>query len=343
MNINFKNILQKLINNLDLTADEMTATMHDLMNGQLTEAQIGAYLTALTMKGESITELTSATQVMRTLATNIEVKARHLIDVVGTGGDKKNTFNISTATAFVVAAAGGTVAKHGNRSVSSQTGSADVLENAGMPLSLTPQQVTRCIEKLNIGFLFAPTHHQAMKYALGPRRELGIRTIFNLLGPLTNPANAKFHLIGVFHEQWLRPFAEVLKILGSERALIVHSIDGMDEISIVQPTFVTELNDGGIRDYFIRPEEFGLWHPSLDDLTVQDAAQSLMIIKRVFDNIPGPAKDIVTLNSGAAIYAAKIANNLADGIKKAQAVIESGAVKKLFRQFIDFTQELKDK
>src|SRR5207253_6818005 len=176
----------------------MTAIMRNLMNGELTQAQIGAFLTALTMKGESISELIAATKVMRNLATNIEIKAKHLIDVVGTGGDKKNTFNISTATAFVVAAAGGTVAKHGNRSVSSQSGSADVLEIAGMPLDLTPKQVIQCIEKLNIGFLFAPMHHKAMKYAIEPRRELGVRTIFNLLGPLTNPANAQFHLIGVY-------------------------------------------------------------------------------------------------------------------------------------------------
>ena len=338
---NFTAILQKLIHNHDLTADEMSAAMRCLMTGQMSEAQIGALLTGLTMKGESVEELTAATLVMRNLATKLPTNADHLVDIVGTGGDKKNTFNISTATSFVVAAAGGAVAKHGNRSVSSKSGSADVLETAGMPLDLTPEQVAECIKSLNIGFMFAPAHHQAMKHAINARRALGVRTIFNLLGPLTNPAQAQYHLIGVYDKKWLLPFAQVLQNLGSERAMIVHSADGLDEISITHETFVVELSHREIREYTINPKEFNLSHPNIEALVVDNAQQSLALINSVFDNTPGPARDIVSLNAGAALYITNVADTLKDGIHLAQTALANGAVKKCFHDFIQLSQSKK--
>jgi anthranilate phosphoribosyltransferase len=261
---------------------------------------------------------------MRELATHVEVAGPHLVDTCGTGGDGASTFNISTASALVTAAAGGRVAKHGNRSVSSKSGSADVLEAAGVRLDLTPSQVAACIDRVGVGFLFAPRHHGAMKHAIGPRREMGIRTIFNLLGPLTNPAGAPNQVLGVFSSQWLEPLAQVLKQLGSEHVLVVHAEDGLDEISIGAPTRVAELKDGSISVYTLVPEDFGVQRASLSTLAVQDAAQSLATIRRVLENEPGPARDIVMLNAGAAIYACGLVASLLEGVVRAGDVLANG-------------------
>lgn len=332
--------IQRLLDQHDLSGAEMQQVMRIIMTGGATDAQIAGFLIGLRCKGESIEELTAAAAVMRELATPVPVDGAHIIDTCGTGGDGAHTFNISTACAFVAAAAGAQVAKHGNRSVSSKSGSADVLEAAGVNLELTPQQVATCVETLGVGFLFAPKHHGAMKYAIGPRREMGVRTVFNLLGPLSNPARAPHQLIGVFAKNWLVPMAQVLKRLGSQHVLVVHAADGLDEISIAAPTDIAELKDGAIETYTITPEDFGLTTLALDELAVDDATTSLKMIKSVFDNRPGPARDIVILNAGAAIYAADLADTLADGIAIAGTVLESGAAQHKLQELVDFSQQL---
>jgi anthranilate phosphoribosyltransferase len=301
--------------------------MRLIMTGAATPAQIGGFLIGLRMKGETVEEIAAAAEVMRELATRVGVSGPHLVDTCGTGGDGVHTFNISTAAAFVVAAAGGKVAKHGNRSVSSKSGSADVLEAAGVSLELTPEQVAQCVNEVGVGFMFAPKHHGAMKHAIGPRREMGVRTIFNLLGPLTNPAGAPNQVLGVFAEHWVEPLAEVLQRLGSEHVLVVHAEDGMDEISIGAPTRVAELKDGRVRVYTIQPEQFGLTRADVKKLSVTSAADSLAMIHGVFNNESGPARDIVALNAGAAIYAAGLAPDLGAGVKAAQTVIASGTAR----------------
>lgn len=311
----------------DLGVDDMQAVMRLIMTGQATPAQVGGFLVGLRMKGETVNEIAAAASVMRELATHVDVTGPHLVDTCGTGGDGTRTFNISTASALVTAAAGGKVAKHGNRSVSSSSGSADVLEAAGVRLDLGPEQVAACIDQVGVGFLFAPRHHSAMKHAIGPRKEMGIRTVFNLLGPLTNPAGAPNQVLGVFSRHWLKPLAQVLQQLGSEHVLVVHAEDGLDEISIGAPTSVAELMNGEITAYTIAPEEFGLQHADLSTLTVDNAEQSLAMIRDVFDNQPGSARDIVILNAGAAIYAAGIAVSLADGVAQADAALQAGKAK----------------
>jgi len=311
----------------DLGVDDMQAVMRLVMTGQATPAQVGGFLVGLRMKGETVNEIAAAASVMRELATHVDVTGPHLVDTCGTGGDGARTFNISTASALVTAAAGGKVAKHGNRSVSSSSGSADVLEAAGVRLDLSPEQVAACIDQVGVGFLFAPRHHSAMKHAIGPRKEMGIRTVFNLLGPLTNPAGAPNQVLGVFSRHWVKPLAQVLQQLGSEHVLVVHAEDGLDEISIGAPTSVAELRNGEITVYTIAPEEFGLQHADLSTLTVDNAEQSLAMIRDVFDNQPGSARDIVILNAGAAIYAAGIAVSLADGVAQAGAALQAGEAK----------------
>ncbi len=324
-----------VIERRDLSADEMEMVMRQIMTGQATAAQIGGFLVGLRMKGETVDEITAAARVMRELATAVDVSGPHLVDTCGTGGDGASTFNISTASAIVTAAAGGRVAKHGNRSVSSSSGSADVLEAAGVKLDLNPAQVAACIDQVGVGFLFAPQHHSAMKHAIGPRKELRVRTLFNLLGPLTNPAGAPNQVLGVFSEDWLEPLAYVLKQLGSQHVLVVHAEDGLDEISVATPTRVAELRDGEVSMYTVTPEEFGMQRASLDAITVQDAAQSLAMIRAVFDNQPGPARDIVCLNAGAAIYAADLAKSLQQGIVLASEVIASGSAKQTLASLIE--------
>lgn len=332
--------IRAVIERRHLSAAEMRAVMRLVMTGQATPAQIGGFLVGLRMKGETVEEIAAAAEVMRELATHVGVSGPHLVDTCGTGGDGASTFNISTASAFVVAAAGGKVAKHGNRSVSSKSGSADVLEAAGVSLDLTPDQVARCVNETGVGFMFAPKHHGAMKHAIGPRREMGVRTLFNLLGPLTNPANAPNQVLGVFSDQWVEPLAEVLQRLGSEHVLVVHAEDGMDEISIGAPTHIAELKQGQVRVFTIQPEQFGFQRSDLSRLAVTSPAESLAIIESVMNNTPGPARDIVALNAGAAIYAAGLAPDLAVGVQTALKVIASGAAKKKFDALVDLSKQL---
>ncbi|MBI3773795.1 MAG: anthranilate phosphoribosyltransferase [Gammaproteobacteria bacterium] len=318
----------------NLTAAEMTDIMRLIMTGAATPAQIGGFLIGLRMKGETVDEIAAAAGVMRELAAKVPVKADHLVDTCGTGGDGAATFNISTASAFVAAAAGARVAKHGNRSVSSKSGSADVLEAAGVNLNLTPQQVAQCIEQVGVGFMFAPQHHSAMKHAIGPRREMGVRTVFNVLGPLTNPAGAPNQVLGVFGAQWLEPLAHVLAKLGSRHVMVVHAEDGMDEISVCAPTKIAELKNGSVQTYTITPEQFGIQRAEAKALAVASAEESLAVIKRVFANETGPARDIVALNAGAAIYVAGLAPTLAEGVVKANEIIASGAAQSKLDQLI---------
>jgi anthranilate phosphoribosyltransferase len=319
----------------DLSTDEMSDVMRLIMTGQATPAQIGGFLIGLRMKGETVDEIAAAASVMRELATPVPVSGPHLVDTCGTCGDGAATFNISTASALVTAAAGARVAKHGNRSVSSSSGSADVLEAAGVNLDLDAAQVAQCVDSIGVGFLFAPRHHSAMKHAIGPRREMGVRTMFNLLGPLTNPAGAPNQVLGVFSADWLEKLAQVLAKLGSNHVLVVHADDGLDEISIGSPTQVAELKGGEITAYRIAPEQFGLQTGRVEDLVVKNAQESLDLIKQVLDNTPGAARDIVVLNAGAAIYASGIADSLAAGVEAAQRVIASGAAKQKLKDLVD--------
>jgi len=319
----------------DLSREEMTDVMRLIMTGEATQAQIGGFLIGLRMKGETVDEITAAAGVMRELATRVEVTGDHMVDTCGTGGDGASTFNISTTSAFVVAAAGGQVAKHGNRSISSKSGSADVLEAAGVNLNIGPEQVAKCINTVGVGFMFAPAHHSAMKHAIGPRKEMGVRTIFNVLGPLTNPAGAPNQVLGVFSEAWLQPLAEVLGKLGSRHVMVVHANDGMDEISIGADTMIAELKDGKVNTYTVSPEQFGMQKADLASIAVDGAEDSLQMVKSVLDNQPGPARDIVVLNAGAAIYTAGLADTLEAGIKKADGVISTGAARAKLDQLVE--------
>jgi anthranilate phosphoribosyltransferase len=326
--------LKVLIEQQDLSDQQMTAVMQQIMTGEATPAQIAGFLVALQMKGETVTEIASAASVMRSLATPVQISAQTLVDTCGTGGDGASTFNVSTAAAFVVAAAGGQVAKHGNRSISSSSGSADVLEAAGVNLDVSPEQVKHCIESIGVGFMFAQKHHGAMKHAITPRREMGIKTIFNLLGPLTNPAKAKHQVLGVFDKKWVEPMANVLKTLGSKHVLVVHAEDGLDEISIGSATHIAELKDGEISCYQIAPEQFGMQRTPVTQLAIHNAQESLTVINAVFDGEMGPARDIVVLNAGAAIYAADLVPSLVDGIQRAKTVIDNGQAKQKLQELV---------
>jgi anthranilate phosphoribosyltransferase len=330
--------LQKLLDKQDLSTEEMCAVMRTMMQGELTDAQIAGFLIALRCKGETIEEIAVAVSVLRELVRPVPVHGEHVIDTCGTGGDGANTFNISTTAAFVVAAAGGKVAKHGNRSVSSSCGSADVLEAAGINLDMSAEQVAQCVDEIGVGFLFAAKHHSAVRHTVGPRKEMGVRTLFNLIGPLSNPANAPHQLIGVFDKQWLVPVAEVLKKLGSKHVLVVHARDGLDEISIAAPTDVAELIDGIVHCYTITPECFGLSRASLETLSITCAADSLAIIRAVLNNQPGPARDIVALNAGAAIYAADLTDSLDAGIRRAHQVLADGSALGKFEALIGYSK-----
>ncbi|AUM13802.1 anthranilate phosphoribosyltransferase [Ketobacter alkanivorans] len=322
--MNIQTALKAIVEGQNLSESDMSTVMEQIMTGQATPAQIGGFLVGLRMKGETVDEITGAARVMRALATPVSIKAENLVDTCGTGGDGSKTFNISTTVAFVVAAAGGKVAKHGNRSVSSVSGSADVLEAAGVHLGLSPEQVARCVESIGVGFMFAPAHHSAMKHAIGPRKEMAIRTVFNLLGPLTNPAGAKRQVMGVFARQWVRPIAEVLQRLGCEHVLVVHSADGMDEISIGAETFVAEATPTEITEYSIQPEDFGMTRAAISTLAVDSVEDSLAMIKDVLSKKDGPAADIVALNAGAAIYVAGLASSIKEGVALAQDAVGSG-------------------
>ena len=332
--------INNVINNIDLSHGDMHNLMQTIMKGDATPAQIGGLLVALRIKGETVDEITAAAEVMRELAVKVTIDKTHLIDTCGTGGDATNTFNISTASAFVVAASGAKVAKHGNRSVSSNSGSADALEAAGVNIELNADQVVSCIENIGIGFMFAPMHHSAMKHAIGPRRELGIRTLFNVLGPLTNPASAPNQVIGVFDKKWLNPLAETLKKLGSKNVLVVHSEDGMDEISVSANTYISELKNGEIKDYIISPEDFNINKYDISELAVSDVNESLIMMNSVFDNSDSAAKSIVALNAGAAIYASGISSSINDGVIRALDLIKSGEAKNKYEMLIKYSQSL---
>ena len=336
--MNYPQTLTQLLERRDLTHTDMLELMQGIMGGQLTAAQIAAVLVALRVKGETVVEIAAAAQVMRELSIKVNVQDDvHLIDTCGTGGDGVQTFNISTASAIVAAAAGAKVAKHGGRSVSSTCGSADILEKFGVNVNLTPEQVAHCVGSIGVGFMFAPNHHSAMKYAAPVRRELGVRTLFNLLGPLTNPAGARNQVMGVFLRDLTGKLAQVLQQLGSRHVLVVHGSDGMDEISISAPTFIAELKDGKISEYTVTPDEFGLKAAPLNDIRVVNADEAKAMLLSVMDNQAGAARDIVLLNAGAAIYVAGLADTLAHGVKKAAEVIASGAAKNKLMQLIQIS------
>ena len=342
--MDIRQALSHLIENKDLSQDEMLGVMHQIMTGGATDAQIAGFLVALRMKGETLDEITAAVTVMRELATGVEVSGEFLVDIVGTGGDGASLFNVSTASAFVVAAAGGKVVKHGNRSVSSKSGSADLLEAAGVKLGLAPEQVSRCVIDVGIGFMFAPAHHSAMKHAAGPRKELGIRTIFNILGPMTNPAGVKRQLIGVYDASLCRPVAQVLSRLGSEHVLVVGSDDGLDEISLAAETFVAELKDSEVVEYRLKPEEFGIARQSLSGLDVADAEDSLSLIRDALGKRKTEAgvkaADLIALNAGAALFAAGIASSVSEGVAIAQDTIGSGLALERMRELAAYTELL---
>lgn len=342
--MDIKQALSTLVARVDLSTEEMISVMRIIMTGGATPAQIGGFLVALRMKGETLDEITGAAMVMRELATPVDIHVDYLVDTCGTGGDGANLFNVSTASAFVVAAAGGRVAKHGNRSVSSVTGSADVLEAAGIKLDITAEQVARCVKEIGVGFMFAPAHHSAMKHAIGPRKELGMRTIFNMLGPMTNPANVKRQVIGVFNGALCKPMAEVLGRLGSEHVMVVHAKDGLDEISLATETQIAELKNGEIREYTIKPEDFGIQSKSLIGLSVTSAEDSLLLIKDALGNRRGQyaekAADIITLNAGAAIYVSGVVDTFADGVEMARDAIGSSLAGEKIRELAAFTQYL---
>ena len=319
--------IHEVIAGHDLSAQQMREVMHAIMAGEATQAQIGGFLVALRMKQESIEEIAAAAEVMRELATRVQVDSEHLVDTCGTGGDGARTFNISTAAAFVIAGAGGRVAKHGNRSVSSSSGSADVLEALGVAIDLAPAAIARCIDEAGVGFLFAPAHHRATRHAVAPRRELGVRTIFNVLGPLTNPALAPNQVIGVYQESLVEPMARALGLLGSRHVLVVHGSDGLDELTITGSTRVAELRGGEVNSYQVTPEQFGLARGDVDSLIVETPQQSAALIERVLAGTVGPARDVVALNAGAGIYVAGLAGDFAAGVERALDSIDSGAAR----------------
>ncbi|MEO0442373.1 MAG: anthranilate phosphoribosyltransferase [Pseudomonadota bacterium] len=339
--MNIQQALTQVVSGQSLSRADMTAVMSQIMTGEATPAQMGGFLVALKMKGETVDEITGAAQLMRELATPVPIAVDHLVDTCGTGGDGANLFNVSTAAAFVVAACGGKVAKHGNRSVSSATGSADVLEALGVHLDLTPEQVGRCIQEVGVGFMFAPAHHSAMKHAIGPRKELAMRTIFNMLGPMTNPAGVKRQVIGVFDKALCRPMAEVLMALGSEHVMVVHAEDGLDELTIAGASHVVELKAGEVTEYTLKPEDVGLHRQSLEGLAVASAEQSLALINGALGDRgtteAQKAADIIALNAGAAVYVCGIADSLKQGVDMAEDAIGSGLAKAKMQELAAFS------
>ena len=346
MTMNIQQALNHITKNIHLTQSQMEDVMRSIMQGEATEAQIGALMMGLRMKGESIDEMTAAARIMREFAIKIDVSdLPHLVDIVGTGGDGQNLFNVSTASSFVIAAAGATIAKHGNRGVSSKSGSSDLLEQAGIHLDLDMQQTERCIREIGVGFLFAPNHHKAMKYAAAPRRELGIRSIFNLLGPLTNPAGVNRFVIGVFSDELCRPIAEVLKQLGAVHVLVVHSKDGLDEISLAAPTTVAELKDGEVTEWTLNPDDVGIPSQTLSGLVVNSSEESLKLIKdalsRDKSEIGEKAANMIALNAGAGIYVAGITKTYKQAVELAQDILYCGQALEKMSILAEFTKTLK--
>ncbi|MEO6170067.1 MAG: anthranilate phosphoribosyltransferase [Lysobacter sp.] len=333
--------LQRTIEHREIFHDEMVDLMRMIMRGEVTPLMTAAIMTGLRVKKETVGEIAGAAQVMREFALPVEVADRtHLVDIVGTGGDGANTFNISTASIFVIAAAGGRVAKHGGRSVSSKSGSADALEALGAAIELTPAQVAQCIARTGIGFMYAPLHHPAMKVVAPVRREMGVRTLFNILGPLTNPASAPNILMGVFHEDLVGIQVRVLQKMGAQRALVVWGRDGMDELSLGAGSLVGELRDGKVREYDLHPEDFGIAMSASRNLKVDGPEESIAMLREVLDNRPGPALDIVALNAGAALYVAGVASTIADGVQRARVAIASGAARRKLDEFVAATGDL---
>ncbi|WP_105102936.1 anthranilate phosphoribosyltransferase [Microbulbifer pacificus] len=344
--MNIQQVIAKLVDGEHLTREEMRDAMGQIMRGEAEDAQIGAFLVALRMAGESVEEITGAVEVMRELATKVEIDHHHAVDIVGTGGDGANLFNVSSASSFVAAAAGARVAKHGNRSVSSSSGAADLLEKAGIYLPLTPEQVGRCIDGVGVGFMFAPSYHSAMRHAIGPRKALGLRTIFNLLGPLTNPAGVKRQVIGVYDPHYTRVLAEVLQSLGAEHAMVLHSDDGLDEISIAADTRGWELKNGQLKKFTISPEDFGIERQNLDGLCVDGAEASLALIRDALgkrETAAGDkAADIIAMNAGMAIYVSGVAASRAEGVSMAQDAIYSGLAGEKINELAAFTSAFKE-
>lgn len=340
--MDIRQAISHLVDKHDLSQAEMMSVMRQIMSGEASDAQIAGFLIALRLKGETIDEICGAAMVMRQLATKVDIECEALVDTCGTGGDGAHLFNVSTAAAFVVAATGGHVAKHGNRSVSSSTGSADVLEAAGVNLSLEANDVARAIESVGVGFMFAQAHHSAMKHAIGPRKELGLRTIFNMLGPMTNPAGVKRQVIGVYDAALCRPIAEVLLRLGSEHVLVVHSEDGLDELSIAADNHVAELRDKKISEYKLSPESCGIARCDLSGLSVSNAQASLALINGAFlqDESPSSRKaaSIIALNAGAALYVSGIASSIKQGVDMACDSIDSGGAQEKLKELVEFTQ-----
>jgi anthranilate phosphoribosyltransferase len=335
--MNIREAIDKLVNRVSLSESETIDVMNQIMTGDATPLQVASFLTALRMKGETVEEITGAARVMREKAHRVNVGSNIVLDTCGTGGDQKGTFNISTTCAFVVAAAGVKVAKHGNRSVSSQSGSADVLAALGVKVDAPKECVEACIAEIGIGFLFAPLLHEAMKYAVQPRRDIGIRTIFNLLGPLTNPAMANYQLIGIYSGDLVGAIAHVLKNLGSIRAMVVHGLEGLDEISLCGPTQVAELRNGEVREYLIEPEQLGLKRCALADLHGGSADQSAAVVREILQGNKGPARDVVLLNSGAALYLSGSADSVKNGMGLAAESIDSGKARNKLEQLVRMT------
>ncbi|MAC13361.1 MAG: anthranilate phosphoribosyltransferase [Alcanivorax sp.] len=343
--MNIQQALAKVVEQIDLSIEEMQEVMRQIMTGGATDAQIGGFLVALRMKSESLDEITGGVQVMRELVTAVPVQNRqYLVDIVGTGGDGANLFNVSSASAFVAAAAGARVAKHGGRSVSSKSGSADLLETAGIALDLTPEQIGSCVDNVGVGFMFAPNHHKAMKYAVGPRKELGMRTLFNILGPMTNPAGVQRLVLGVFSEKLCRPMAEVMGRLGAEHVMVVHSRDGLDEISLATRTHVAEFRNGEISEYEVTPEDLGLDSDSLVGLDVTDSDASLALIRDAFgkrsSDAARKAADMIALNAGAAIYVSGITRTHKEGVRMAEDLIHNGEAAERMRELAQYSTAL---
>ena len=335
--MSIREAIEKLVNRISLSEAETVDVMNQIMTGETSPLQVAAFLTALRMKGENVEEITGAARVMREKAHRVNVGQKTVLDTCGTGGDQKGTFNISTTTAFVLSGAGVSVAKHGNRSVSSQSGSADVLGALGVKVDAPKERVEQCIANIGIGFLFAPLLHEAMKYAVQPRRDIGIRTIFNVLGPLTNPAMATHQLIGIYSGEMVGMIAQVLRNLGSSRAMVVHGLEGLDEISLCGPTKVAELRNGEVKEYTIEPEQFSFERCRLEELHGGNPQESAVIVRAILDGKKGPPRDVVLLNSGAALYVSGSAETIAGGIKLAADSIDSGKARRKLVQLVELS------
>jgi anthranilate phosphoribosyltransferase len=339
--MDIKSALTRIVSQLDLSTEEMRTVMLDIMTGQCSEAQIGAFMMGMRIKSETIDEIVGAVSAMRELASKVELRTLDkVVDIVGTGGDGANTFNISTCSVFVIAAAGGKVSKHGGRSVSSKSGSADAMEALGVNIQLSPEQIAQSIAEVGIGFMFAPNHHPAMKNVAPVRKELGVRTIFNILGPLTNPAGAPNQLMGVFHADLVGIQVRVLQRLGSEHVMVVHGMNGMDEISLSGETLIGELKNGEVREYTVHPSDFGMPVYDTRVLKVADKAESVQCIRRAFSNEDGPTRDIVLLNAGAALHCANVVSSVTDGVRLAREAVAAGKATAKLEQFVAATQKL---